>query len=202
GHCRRRPQRNDPHTGHRDLRGARLRAPHQGDQEANRQDQLPSPTREGTTILRRPNRNNAFQTNSHARVRSQQVRRRHPREHGIHRQTYPGDTVFGTEEASHPTTLHRSHVHQLRRLPSHRLPAHIQLLQTTSQHHIRRLFSCRRSRLQLHQPPTPQDHSSLPLHGHDRSTLRRTSRRQDGNRLPQRRPEARNTADAHLLHHL
>src|SRR5439155_21189692 len=125
--------------------------------EGNRRDEPPSPASESTTLPRRPDRNHAGQANSHARVRGQQVRRRHPREHGIHRQAHPGDTVFGTEEASHPTTLHRSHVHQLRRLPSHRLPTNIQLLQTTSQHHIRRLFSCRRSRLQLHQPPTPQD---------------------------------------------
>src|SRR3989454_285917 len=199
GHCRRRPQRNDPDTGHRDLCRARLRAPHEGDKEANRQDQLPSPARESTTILRRSDRNHAVQADSHARVRGQQVRRRHPREHGIHRQTHPGNPVSGKEETSHPKTLHWSHVHQLRSLPGHRLPTHIQLLQTTSQHHIRRFLSCRRSRLQLHQPPTPQDHSSLPLHGHDRSTLRRTSRRQDGHWLPQRRSQARDTANAHLL---
>src|SRR5438132_1548756 len=172
GHCRRRPQRNDPHTGHRDRCRARLRAPHEGDQEANRQDQLPSPARESTTILRRPNRNNAFQTNSHARVRSQQVRRRHPREHGIHRQTHPGNPVLGTEEASHPPTLHRSHVHQLRRLPSHRLPPHIQLLQTTIQHHIRRLLSNSSRRLHLHHLRCTKCHSSIQRHEHILSNSR------------------------------
>src|SRR5438477_409161 len=107
------------------------------------------PVGKGAPILCGLDRYNSLPAKLDAHRRGQQVRRRYPREYGIRRQARARDPIIGEKETCHVETFHRSDVHQLRSLPRHRLPAHLELLQTTGQHRLRRRRSRWRSRVQL-----------------------------------------------------